>query len=100
MTSIKGYSDLLHAGAVGEINEEQKRFLSIIKSNADRLTALINDLLDISRAEAGRVQLEFKPLYMGEIVLEVVNSFRGQIESKGLELVVDIPNNLGKVRRP
>jgi PAS domain S-box-containing protein len=98
MTSIKGYSDLLHASTVGEVNEEQKRFLSIIKSNADRLTILINDLLDISRTEAGRIELEFKPLQMGEIVLEVANSFRGQMESKGLEFLVDIPDNLGKVR--
>jgi len=98
MTSIKGYTDLLHASAVGEVNAEQKRFLSIIKSNADRLTTLINDLLDISRTEAGRIELEFKPLQMGEIVLEVANSFRGQMESKGLEFLVDIPDNLGKVR--
>jgi PAS domain S-box-containing protein len=98
MTSIKGYTDLLHASAVGEVNAEQKRFLSIIKSNADRLTTLINDLLDISRTEAGRIELEFKPLQMGEIVLEVANSFRGQVESKGLEFLVDIPDNLGKVR--
>ncbi len=97
MTSIKGYTDLLHAGAVGLINEEQKRFLGIIKSNADRLTALINDLLDISRIESGRIRLDFKPLRIEEIVLEVVNSLKGQFDGKGLELSLDIPSDLGQV---
>ena len=61
MTAIKGYTDLLHAQAVGPINEEQRRFLAIIKNNANRLTALINDLLDISRIETGRVRFEPGP---------------------------------------
>ncbi len=98
MTSIKGYTDLLYAAAVGAINEEQKRFLSIIKSNADRLTALINDLLDISRIESGRIKLDLAPLRIEDIVLEVVNSLRGQIESKGLELSLNIPANLERVQ--
>jgi len=97
LTSIKGYTDLLIAGAVGEINEQQKRFLNIIKSNADRLTALINDLLDISRIETGRIQLNMEPLRMEEIVLEVVNSLRRQIEEKGLTLELDIPPGLREV---
>ncbi len=98
MTSIKGYTDLLYAGAVGQINEEQRRFLNIIKSNADRLTALINDLLDISRMETGRVKLDLKPLPVADVVREVTDSLRGQAEEKGLTLVLDIPPDLPDVR--
>ncbi|MFB0546949.1 MAG: GAF domain-containing protein [Anaerolineae bacterium] len=98
MTSIKGYSDLLWMEAVGRLNEEQKKFLSIIKSNADRLTDLINDLLDISRIESGRIKLDLKPLQIEEIVTGVVNSLRRQIKDKGLTLALNIPSGLGKVR--
>lgn len=90
LTSIKGYTDLIHGGAVGSISEQQKRFLGIIKGNADRLTALINDLLDISRIESGRVQLKIESLKLAEIVNEVVVSLRTEIEAKGLRLELDI----------
>ena len=86
MTSIKGYADLMLLGAAGVMNEDQKRFLSIIKSNADRLSVLVNDLLDISRIEGGRVELDIKPLRLEGLVDQVVNSLRGKIEEKGIEL--------------
>jgi signal transduction histidine kinase len=56
MTSIKGYTDLMLLGAAGVMNENQKRFLSIIKANADRLTVLVNDLdIQPDRGRAHRV---------------------------------------------
>ncbi|MBC7249977.1 MAG: response regulator [Anaerolineae bacterium] len=97
LTSIKGYTDLLIAEAVGPVNDGQHRFLSIIKSNADRLTALINDLLDISRIETGRITLHMEKLRMEDIVLEVANSMRQQIEAKGLKLELDIAPDLEEV---
>jgi PAS domain S-box-containing protein len=92
LTSIKGYTDLIYAGAVGPVNDQQKRFLSIIKSNADRLTALINDLLDISRIESGRVKIKVEPQNLIEIVDEVVESLREQIEGKGIRLELKLPD--------
>ena len=53
LTSIKGYVDLILDGETGEINEIQREFLGIVKQNSDRLVALINDMLDISRIESG-----------------------------------------------
>jgi len=90
LTSIKGYADLLFARAVGPVNEQQERFLAIIKNNADRLTALINDLLDISRIETGRVRLKIELVDLTDVIKEVVESLREQIESKGLQLFVDL----------
>jgi PAS domain S-box-containing protein len=91
LTSIKGYTDLLHAGAVGPINDAQERFLGIIKTNADRLTALINDLLDISRIETGRIQLNMETVDMVGVIHEVLDLLQGEIEGKGLELRLDLP---------
>jgi len=99
MTAIKGYTDLLHAGSVGPINDGQARFLGIIKSNADRLTALINDLLDITRVDTGRVRFEPRPMQLFDVVADVVNVLACQAEAKDqtltYELVGGLPNILG-----
>ncbi len=99
MTAIKGYTDLLHAGAVGPINGDQERFLSIIRNNADRLTALINDLLDISRIETGRVRFEPRPLHIGDVIADVVNALAVPAEEKRqtltYEVVGGLPNVIG-----
>ncbi len=94
MTAIKGYADLLHAGAVGSINETQQKFVGIIRNNADRLTALINDLLDISRVETGRVRFEPRPLQIGEVVADVVNSMAVPAQSKDLTLSYEVAGGL------
>jgi PAS domain S-box-containing protein len=62
MTSIKGYIDLLYSGMAGPVSDDQKRFLQIVKTNADRLTLLVNDLLDLSRIEMGRLKLTVEPV--------------------------------------
>jgi PAS domain S-box-containing protein len=94
MTAIKGYTDLIHAGAAGPINAEQKRFLTTIKSNTDRLTALINDLLDISRMETGRIRFEPRPLQIGEVIADVANVLAGSAEEKGQHLVYEVAGGL------
>jgi len=97
MTSIKGYADLMLLGAAGGMNEEQKRFVSIIKSNADRLTVLVNDLLDISRIEGGRVELDIETMRLEVAVDQVVASLRARVEEKGLSLFVNVPPDLPPV---
>ncbi len=59
LTSIKGYIDLLAAGELGEINSEQKGYLDIVLNNTKRLTSLIDDMLDLSRIESGKLQMAF-----------------------------------------
>ncbi len=94
MTSVKGYADLLLLGAAGQLSGEQYHFMSIIKSNADRLSDLVNDLLNISRLESGRVELDIKPLRIDSVIEQVVTSLRGKIEEKGLMIVVQTPTDL------
>ena len=57
MTSIRGYVDVLLMGAAGAVNENQAHFLNIVKNNTESLNILVNDLLDVSRIESGRVTL-------------------------------------------
>jgi PAS domain S-box-containing protein len=97
MTAIKGYTDLLYAEAAGPVNSEQRRFLGIIKSNTDRLTALISDLLDISRMETGRVRFEPRPLQMGEVIADVVNALATEAGAKRQMLTYEVAAGLPDV---
>ncbi len=97
MTAIKGYTDLLYGGAVGELNDSQKRFLNVIKSNTDRLIALINDLLDISRIETGRVRFEPAPVRLGEVITDVVEAMAARAQERGLSLNYEVDADLPEV---
>ena len=68
MTSIKGYVEILLMGAAGELNEQQSRFLEVVRENNDRLAVLVNDLLDISKIESGRISLVRSPLDLEGLV--------------------------------
>jgi PAS domain S-box-containing protein len=99
MTSIKGYVDILLMGAAGAVNENQLHFLEIVRSNTERLSVLVNDLLDISRIEAGRVSLLFQPIDLGEIVEDVIADItrRSQEENKPMALTFEIPSDMPRV---
>jgi signal transduction histidine kinase len=97
MTSIKGYADLLVMGAAGALNENQERFLSIIKTNADRLTMLVDDLLDIGRIDTQRVELSLTHIDLASAVGTVVESLQGKAADKSQTLQVDIPTDLPPV---
>lgn len=94
MTSIKGYTELIAGGAVGEINEMQSNFLQTIRSNVERMSTLVSDLNDNSKIEAGRLRLEFKATSVEEVVDEVVRTMKRQIEDKKQTLEVSVPKNL------
>ncbi|MBW6468758.1 MAG: response regulator [Coriobacteriia bacterium] len=86
LTSIKGYVDLILDEDAGEINEMQREFLGIVQENSNRLVSLINDILDISRIESGRVHLRVEPLEMNEIIQGVVDTFRAVAKNSEIEL--------------
>jgi len=97
LTSIKGYVDLLLDGDVGELERDQHEFLEIVANDADRLVSLINDLLDISIIEAGKVDLNRTSIDLYPIAMQLVNSFRLQLETKRQHLSVDVSDDLPRV---
>ena len=82
MTSIKGYTELLAAGSVGQVNEMQANFLNTIRSNVERMSALVSDLNDNAKIEANRLRLDFKPVEVEEVIDEVMRSTKRQVEDK------------------
>lgn len=88
MTSIKGYTDLLLSGMTGELNEQQKQFMAVIKRNLGRMSVLISDLSDINRIESGRMQFQFGEFDIRNVVEDVVDSMQEQIASREQSLMV------------
>ncbi len=99
MTSIRGYVDVLLMGAAGAMNENQVHFLKIVKNNTERLNILVNDLLDVSRIESGRVTLSPQALDLREVAEDVIEDVlrRSQEENKPMALSLDSPRKLPRV---
>ncbi|HSQ40485.1 MAG TPA: ATP-binding protein, partial [Anaerolineales bacterium] len=99
MTSIRGYADILLLGAAGALNENQSHFLQIIKNNTERLNILVNDLLDISRIEAGRVTLAPQALDLRDVAEDVLADIlrRSQEENKPMSISLEAPKELPRV---
>jgi signal transduction histidine kinase len=97
MTSIRGYADLLAAGAVGPVNDAQANFLNTIRSNVERMQILVSDLADVARIEAGRLRLEYRAERVEEIIEEVVLSTQNQVNAKRQVLQLEVEVNLPTV---
>jgi len=98
MTAIKGYTDLLVKGLAGDLTETQRSFLEVIRSNLNRMDTMVQELLDISRIEAGRLRLEIGQVALREAVEEAVRTIRQEIEAKRQTLEVEIVEPLPPVR--
>jgi len=96
MTSIKGYVDVMLMEAAGPVNEQQKHFLEIVKANTQRLGVLVNDLLDISRIESGRMYLDLQPVDLAAITRGVLDDIRRHSgeEGKPMSLFLEVPEKL------
>ena len=83
MTAILGYLDLLEDEGVTE--EQRKEYLSTVRTNGQHLLTLINDILDLSKVEAGRIEVERLPVDLPALVREVQRSFEPRASQKRLE---------------
>jgi len=92
LTAIKGSVDNMLDGITGQLNEKQDRYLARIKSNADRLTRLINNVLDLSRIEAGKIDLKSAYLSLVTLAQEVAESIRPVATEKLISLEVASPD--------
>ncbi|MEZ5400504.1 MAG: PAS domain S-box protein [Bryobacteraceae bacterium] len=92
--TIIGFAELLQEGFDGPLNEKQLRFVSNIHHDSQHLLAIINDLLDLSKIEAGRMEIRPEPVLLAEIARDVCDSMREQAASKALEIRVNLDPEL------
>ncbi len=93
LTSIKGFVELL-AATGDKLDDRQREFLEIIELSTNRLVDLVNDLLDVARVEAGRVEIHRRPTDMADAVREVATLLRPRIDEKAQRLVLDVPPDM------
>src|SRR5947209_2399585 len=97
LTSIKGYVDLILTDeTVGELTGLQREFLEIAQDNARRLVALINDLLDLSHMESGKIELHCKPLDITLLIRELLPSFQPGWDEKRQTFTLHLPEKASK----
>ncbi len=86
MTSIKGYVENMLDGLTGGLTEKQSYYLSRVKFNIERLTRMINDLLDLSRIEAGRVEIVLTHILVADLLAETTETLQSVADTKGVAL--------------
>jgi signal transduction histidine kinase len=94
LTSIRGYNDVLAEGILGSITEEQRGAFKNIKNGCDQLLFLIEDILDLSKLEAGKMQLHPCPLSFLPVVERAAAGLSMQLKDKNLAVCLDIPGDL------
>jgi len=97
LTSIKNSLDIMLSGKTGDITKIQDNFLNIAKRNVDRLSGIINDLLDLSKIEAGKMDFRFEPLNIAEPIEFVKSTFENLAEKKSIILTMKIASDLPQI---
>jgi signal transduction histidine kinase len=97
MTAVQGYAKLLAMGIGGELSDTQQEFVRLINSNVERMGKLVNDLLEISRLEAGRTKLNLAPVHLKQVIGETIANTRSEIETRHHRLELHIDQDLPPV---
>jgi signal transduction histidine kinase len=107
ITAIMGYSELLQDGIMGDLEPHQQEMVERICQVSGHLAELVNDVLDIAKLDAGRMEFHREPVALGDLVDEAVVAVEPQARSKGLELRLEIDGHrdvvleldMGRVRQ-
>ena len=92
LTSIYGFSELLLDSHLtpGQMRE----YVQVIQSESKRLTDFVNKFLDLSKLESGKMSVKTVPFDLKQVILQVAESFRGQLDRKGMRLIVEVPDTM------
>ncbi|MBU1170306.1 MAG: response regulator [Proteobacteria bacterium] len=93
MNAIIGMSDLIMST---DLSRKQSEYLSVVRSSSKSLLQLINDILDFSKMDAGKLDFEYIPFYLHELIDAVTDLFLEKCISKDIELIVDIDSDVPK----
>jgi signal transduction histidine kinase len=94
LTSIKGYASIVAAGKLGELPAAAKERIEKINKHSDNLSDLINNLLDISRIESGRVEMKRETLGIRAMIESLGDMLAPPMKDKNIEFVIDVPADM------
>jgi two-component system, cell cycle sensor histidine kinase PleC len=89
INALIGYSALLLDGVLGDVNPKQRDALARGRAAAEHLLALINDILDLAKIEAGKMPLHIEEVSLRDVILEVTQQIEPMVRKKQLEFVID-----------
>ncbi len=93
LTAIKGFISTINRDPMMP-NETRQEFLNIIDRDADRLSSLVDDLLEISRIESGALKLDLEPVSIRQLIFTILDALNPVIDAKQIELLTDIPDKI------
>jgi signal transduction histidine kinase/DNA-binding response OmpR family regulator len=96
LTAIAGALDLVLGGLVGPLEAKQEKYLRMARESSDRLSALVDDILDVARLARGKLRMEPEPVRLDELVRQAVDRYQAAASERGLALDVAVPS--GPVR--
>ena len=97
LTSIKNSLDIMLSGRCGELTNTYNKFLTMAKRNSQRLSGIINDLLDISKIEAGKMDYHFEEIGINTVVEYIKSTLSPLIKEKEINLIIEEGTNLPKI---
>jgi signal transduction histidine kinase/HAMP domain-containing protein len=94
LTVMSGSSDLLLRELLGPLNEQQRTFIESINKHSASMTSLLNNVITLASLDSGTLAIDCEPVELGEVLDELLWSYRKSVAAKGLSLVVDVPAGL------
>src|SRR3954462_3434078 len=97
LNAIIGFSEVLGDGLIGNLSDQQKKFIGDIFSSGKHLLSLINDILDLSKVEAGKMTLDLDPVEIEALLGNSLSIIKGQAVGRHIHLDMVLPEPLGRV---
>jgi signal transduction histidine kinase len=91
LAAVKGYVDNLLDGVAGPLSDKPRHYLGRVRDNADRLGRMVSDLLDLTRIEAGKIELLPQALPLADVVIDAVDDLRPVAAARRVRVNVDLP---------
>jgi PAS domain S-box-containing protein len=98
LNAIIGFSEVLKDGLVGEMTEQQRGFIGDIFGSGKHLLSLINDILDLSKVEAGKMTLDLEPVQVSSLFANSLSIIREKAASRRIRLSMDASEGLGSIQ--
>jgi len=98
LNAIIGFSEVLRDGLMGALTDQQRGFIGDIFGSGKHLLSLINDILDLSKIEAGKMTLDLEPVQVAQVVTNSLSIIREKAAGRHIRLEQDVPEELGSVR--
>jgi PAS domain S-box-containing protein len=98
LNAIIGFSEVLKDGLIGEMTDPQRGFIGDIFSSGKHLLSLINDILDLSKVEAGKMTLDLEPVQVSSLFVSSLSIIREKAANRHIRLVMDCAEELGSIR--